>query len=161
MPGAAGRAELLQRRDRLALLEPHLPLVTIAPDGRDQLARERVDHARADAVETAGGLVIALLELSAGMENGEDHLERRFSGLGMHIDRNPAPIVFDTDRGAVLVQRDADVRRVPVHRLVDRVVEHFPDQMVKAGRADATDVHAGALTNGLEAFENGDVFCGV
>ena len=76
-PGAAGSAQLLQRSDRLALLEPHLPLVAIAPDGRDQLARERVDHARADAVQPAGGLVIALLELSTGMEHREDHLERR------------------------------------------------------------------------------------
>ena len=59
------------------------------------------------------------------------------------------------------MQRDANVRGMPVHRLVDRVVEHFPDQMVKAGRADAADVHSGAFTNGLEAFENGDVFRGV
>ena len=37
----------------------------------------------------------------------------------------------------------------------------FPDQVVQAGAADAADVHAGALADGLEPFENGDVFCGV
>ena len=45
--------------DRLALLEPHLPLVAVALDGGDQIARERVDDARADAVQAAGGLVVA------------------------------------------------------------------------------------------------------
>ena len=32
---------------------------------------------------------------------------------------------------------------------------------MQPGDADAADVHAGALADGLEAFENGDVFCGV
>jgi hypothetical protein len=29
---------------------------------------------------------------------------------------------------------------------------------MEAGAADAADVHAGALPNGLEPFQNGDVF---
>ena len=50
------------------------------------------------------------------------------------------------------------LRRVTVHRLVDRVVERFPDEMMQAGAADAADVHAGALANGLEPLEDGNVF---
>ena len=59
------------------------------------------------------------------------------------------------------MQRHGDGRGVAVHGLVDRVVEDLPDQVVQAGRADAADVHAGALADGLEAFEDGDVFGGV
>ena len=59
------------------------------------------------------------------------------------------------------MQRDADVRRVAVHRLVDRVVERLPDEVMQAGAANAADVHAGALPDRLEAFEDGDVFGGV
>ena len=51
-----------------------------------------------------------------------------------------------------------DVRGEAVHRLVDGVVENLPDQVVQAGGADAADVHAGPLADGLEPFENGDVF---
>ena len=51
--------------------------------------------------------------------------------------------------------------RVAVHRLVNGVVEDFPDEMMKAGGADAADVHAGTLANRLEPFENRDVFSGV
>ena len=50
---------------------------------------------------------------------------------------------------------------VAVHRLVDGVVENLPDEMVEPGRADAADIHAGALADGLQSFENGDVFGGV
>ena len=57
------------------------------------------------------------------------------------------------------MERDDDVRGVAVHRLVDRVVEDLPDEMVQAGGADAADVHAWTLANRLEAFEDGDVFC--
>ena len=156
--GAARRADFFQAAGRLALLEGHLVLMTVALDGGDQLARQRVDHAGADAVQAAGGLVVAGLELAAGMEHREDHFERALLGLRMDVDRNAAAIVFDGDRGAVLVQGDADVRRMAVHRLVDRVVERFPDQVMQAGAADAADVHAGALANRLESLEDGDVF---
>ena len=69
-------ADLLQRANRLALLEAHLPLRAVALDGGDQLFRQRVDDAGADAVQAAGGLVVAVLELAAGMQHGEDHFER-------------------------------------------------------------------------------------
>ena len=79
----------------------------------------------------------------------------------MLVDRNAAAVVRNRDRRAVLVQRDGDVRGVAVHRLVDGVVEDLPDEMVQPGGADAADVHAGTLADGLEPFEDGDVFCGV
>src|SRR5690606_20293901 len=54
-----------------------------------------------------------------------------------------------------------DERRVPVDDLVDGVVDDLPQQVVQPGGAGATDVHAGALADGLEALEDGDVTGGV
>src|SRR4051812_45147887 len=48
-----------------------------------------------------------------------------------------------------------------IHRLVDRVVEYFPHEVMEACAADAPYVHAGALADGLQPFENRDVFRGV
>src|SRR5206468_1303812 len=57
---AASRGpKLLQRADRFALLEPQFPLRAIASHRGDQLLGERIDDARADAVEAAGGFVVA------------------------------------------------------------------------------------------------------
>ncbi len=102
--GAARRAGLLQRANHRALLEAHLPLRAVAPDRRDELLRQRVDDAGADAVQAAGGLVVAGLELSAGVQRRKDDLERAFLRLRMLVDRNSAAIVGDGDRRPVLVQ---------------------------------------------------------
>ena len=157
-PAAAGGADFLERRHRLALPESHLPLRSVALDRRDQLFRERVDDRRADAVEPARRLVVGALELAAGVEDGEDHFERALMRLRMLVDRNPAAVVHDRDRRSVLVQRHGDGGREAVHRFVDRVVENLPHQMVQAGAAHAADVHAGPLANGLQTFEDRDVF---
>src|SRR5690606_22949727 len=92
---AARGALLLERTLRLALAETHLPLLAVAPHGGRQLARQRIDDARADTVQAAGRLVVAGLELSAGMEHGEDHLERALLRSGVRIHRNAAAIVVD------------------------------------------------------------------
>ena len=115
----------------------------------------------ADAVQAAGRLVAAVLELAAGVEDGEDDLERAFLRGRVLVDRDPAAVVFHRDRRAIGMERDPDVRGEAVHRLVDGVVENFPDEVVQSGRADAADIHAGALPDRLESLENGDVFGGV
>ena len=80
--------DLLERRRPAALLEALLPLGAVAPDRRDELLRQRVDDAGADTVEAAGGLVVARLELAAGVQRREDHLERALLRLRVLVDRN-------------------------------------------------------------------------
>src|SRR5262245_10204827 len=156
-----GRAHFFQRSDWLALFEPHLPLGAVALDGGDELFRERIDHAGADAMKSAGGFVTAVLELSAGMEHGKDHFEGAFLRRRMLIDRNAAAIVLDRNGRSIFMERDPDIGRITVHRLVDSVVENFPDEVLQSRGATSDDVHAGPFPDGLEPFENGDVFRGV
>ena len=112
-------------------------------------------------MEAACRLVAAVLELSARVQHGEDHLERALLRRRMLVDRDAAAVVGDGDRAAVLVEGDDDVRGKAVHGLVYGVVENLPDQMMEAGGADAADIHARPLADRLEPFENGDVFGGV
>src|SRR5688572_12552418 len=95
------------------------------------------------------------------MEDGEDHFERALFRRGMFIHRDAAAVIGNRDGAAVGVERQGDVRREGVQRLVYGVVENLPDQMVQATGAYAADVHAGTLANRLESFEYGDVFGGV
>ena len=57
MPRAA--PSFFSAADDGALLEAHLPLRAVAPHRRDELLRQGVDDAGADAVEAARGLVVA------------------------------------------------------------------------------------------------------
>ena len=45
--------------------------------------------------------------------------------------------------------------------LVDGVVDDLVDEVVEAALTRRADVHARPQPDGLEALENGDVFCGV
>ena len=103
-------------------------------------------------MQPAGDLVGVVIELAAGVQGREDHLERALAGLGMNVDRDAAAVVGHRHRLAVGVERHDDPRGVAVHHLVDRVVDDFPEQVMKAGLVDAADVHARPAPDGLEAL---------
>ena len=151
---AVARADLLDRRLGLAAL------VFLGPDhavarGFDAHPRgQRVHDADADAVEAAGHLVAAAAELAAGVEDGVDDLERVLARRVL-ADRHAAAVV-DDDHGPVRLDRHVDRRGVAGHRLVDRVVDDLPDEMVQAADVGRADVHAGPAADGLETLEDLD-----
>ena len=116
---------------------------------------ERVDDGDTDAMQTAGHRVAATAELSAGVQDSENYLNGRFLLDRMLIDRNTAPVVDHTD-AAVSEEGYDDVGRIAGHCLIDRVVDDLVDQVMQSALARGADVHAGALANSVEAFENGN-----
>ena len=111
-----------------------------------------------DAVQAPGRLVVGAFELPARVQDGKDHLERALVGLRVLVDGDATAVVGDRDRRSVLVQRHGDGRGEAIHRFVDGVVEDFPDQMMEPGAADAADIHARPLPDGIQAFKDSDVF---
>jgi hypothetical protein len=158
---AAGRTGLLRWPKGISLLESLLPLGPVASDCGNELFRQRVDDAGADAVQTAGRLVTAVVELPTGVQDRKNHLKRTLLTGGMPINRNTPPIVLDGDRRTVLVKGHPDGRGMTIHRLVYRVVQDFPHKVVESGGADTANIHTWTPPNGLQTLENRDVFCGV
>ena len=152
VPVFFGRPDLLELGDRIA------PFVGLGPDAIVPLDLEvqplgkRVDNGHADAVQTSGHLIGLLVELAAGMENGQDDLGRRPVLLLVPPDRDAAAIVDDRD-GVVDVYLDVDLGAVSGQGLVDAVVDNFVDQMVQALGAYAADIHGRPLANGLESLQ--------
>ena len=95
---AARGTELLHAADRSPLLVLLFPGGAVAADRRDELARQRVHDRGADAVESAGRLVVLPFELAAGVERRENHFERARLRLRMLVDRDPAAVVLNRDR---------------------------------------------------------------
>ena len=154
-------SDLLDRRRRLA---PGVFLgVDRAVAGRfhPHPLRERVDHAHADPVEAAGDLVARGIaaELAAGVEHGMDDFEGVLAG-GMLADRHAAPVVLHGQR-AVGPDRHEDLPGVAGHRLVDRVVDDLPDEVVEAAFVGRADVHARAPTDRLQPLQDLDARGGV
>src|SRR5690606_20223169 len=50
---------------------------------------------------------------------------------------------------------------VPGQRLVHRVVDDLPQAVHEAARVRGADVHAGTLADGVQAFEDRQMACGV
>ena len=120
---------------------------------------QRVDHRRPDAVQSPRGDVRAPAELPAGVQLGEDHLHPGEARLGLLVDGDAAPVVVHLGR-AVGVQRDLDVLRDAGERLVHPVVDDLPEAVHESAGIGRPDVHARALADRLEAFEDQEV-CGV
>ena len=97
-----------------------------------------------------------VVELPARVEGAEHDLEGALALL-VHLDRD-APAVVLHAAGAVDVEADLDELRVARHGLVDGVVDDLIDQVVEAADARVPDKHAGALADGLQAFEDLDRF---
>ena len=156
VPFSVARPELLHRPLRHAARELLAVGLAVELDRGDQPVGERVDDGCADAVQAAGDLVAVAAELAAGVQLGEDHLERGDAGARDLVDGDAAAAVDDRDR-VVRVDRHRDRVVVARERLVDRVVDDLVDQVVEAADAGRADVHARPQPDRLEAFEHGDV----
>ena len=89
--GAADAADVGRRHAALVFL---LVDVAVAADFHLAPLGEEVDHRDADAVQAAGGLVRALLELAAELQHAHHALERREAQVGMRLDRDAAAVVL-------------------------------------------------------------------
>ncbi len=80
--------------------------------------------------------------------------------LGCMSTGMPQAVVADGD-AAVFGDVDPDAVAAAGHRLVDAVVDDLVDELMQAALVGATDVHAGASPDSLQAFEDLNVFGGV
>ncbi len=127
----------------------------VAPDRDFEPLGERVGDAHAHAMQPAGktvGAARAFIELAARMQTGEDDFDRRHFLFGMHADRNAATFVLD-HHTTVGAERQGDVSAEAAERFVGGVVDDFLDDVQ---RIVGPRIHAGALPNRLEAFQDLD-----
>ncbi|MNL77981.1 hypothetical protein D3C87_2042720 [compost metagenome] len=67
----------------------------------------------------------------------------------MDVRRDTATVVGHGD-GAIGIERDGDDIGMAGQGLIDRVVDDFVDHVMKTGAViRITDIHAGALANGI------------
>ena len=133
-------------------------VLAVAVDLDDQPFGQGVDDGDADAVEAAGHLVAVATELAAGVQHGEHDLGGALAlvlARRERVDRDAPAVVVDL-ASAVGEQGDADAGAVARHRLVDGVVDDFPDQVMEPGQAGRADVHAWPFADRVEALEDLD-----
>ncbi len=150
---AADGADHFQRAGAVAVAEADAVLAAFALDVDLHQRGQRVDHRHAHAVQATGEGVVAVAELAAGVQPGQDQFDAGDLLLRVDVHRHAAAVVADL-AAAVLEQHDLDRFRVPGQRLVHRVVDDFLRQMV---RARGVGVHAWAAFDRVQAGEDFDV----
>ena len=78
----------------------------------------------------------------------------------MRVDGDAAPIVGHAQE-PVGFEVDLDAIGVALDRLVHGVVEHLGEEVMQGLLVGAADIHAGAPTHGLQAFQHLDIGGGV
>ncbi len=104
-------------------------------------------------MQTAGDLVAAAAEFTAGVQHGVYHLQSRSAGLGLDVHGDATAVVGDGD-GIAGIDGDGDVLAVARQRFVNGVVHNLVYQMVQSRAGCGTDVHTRALANSLQSFQN-------
>ncbi len=108
-------------------------------------------------MQSARGGIGLVRELGAGVQRGEDHLERRLVlELGVGIDRDAAPVVAHHDP-VVGLQLELDAAGVAGHGLVHGVVQKLGDQVVHGRLVAAADIHSRPTAHRLQPLEDLDI----
>src|SRR5262249_58500031 len=105
----------------------------IAPDFEIELVAERVDHAHAHAVQSAGNFVSGGIEFAAGVQLGHHDLRGRHAfAIHFHVVAGNAAAVINDGDGVIDVNGDIDAVGVTSERFVHRVVDNFVDQVMQS-----------------------------
>ena len=145
--------------DTLLGIADFVPLVVVQAVSFDddvQGLGESVDGGGTHAVQAAGGLVGGFFKLATSVEFGHDDFESGEAGRVL-VDGDAAAVVDDRN-GTVVAQKNVDLLAKAGDGFVDGVVDNFFEQVVETTSVGRADVHARAFADGLETFENFDVF---
>ena len=134
----------------VAVGEGHAVQLAVTLDGHLKVGRQCVDHRHPHPVQTAGTIVVALGELAACVQAGEDQLDTGQALFFVEIHRHAAAVILNT-QGAVAVQHHIDPTGVAGKRFVNAVIDHFLRQVI--GTA-GVGVHTRAFTNRVQAAQD-------
>ena len=107
-------------------------LVAVAMDRCRHLDRERIHDRRANPVQATAATVILIRKFPACMKHRQDDFQCRLLVLLVLVDRDAATVIADCARAPIFMQSHFDVGTMPGQVLVDRVVDDFPQKMMKS-----------------------------
>src|SRR5262245_1562369 len=129
--------------------------LAVAADLQVQFLREGVHAGNAHTVKASGDLIGAVLKFPSRMEFRHHHLGGGHFLSGMHVHGNPAAVVLHGD-GIVDMDGHLDLIAETGQGLVNGVVHHLINKMMKARTCRGADVHGRPLSNRLQPLQDFD-----
>lgn len=106
-------------------------------------------------MEAAGDFIATVVELAAGVEDGEGDFDGGFFQFWVGVHWDTAAVIGDGD-GAIDIDFDGDSGTVTGEGFIDGVIDDFVDAVMEAALEGIADIHSGAFSDGFEAFEDLD-----
>ena len=103
-------------------------------------------------METTGGLICLIVELSTRMQGRQDDTLRGHTLL-VHPDRDTTAIIAH-GTCAIRGQRHPYISAVSCQMLIDRVIYDLVDQVIETTLSHRTDVHTRSHTDRLQPLED-------
>ncbi len=132
----------------------------ISPDFKLEYFGKRIHDRNPNPMQATGNLVCFAVEFATRVQHGHDHFGRGNLFRRMHPCGYASTVVFDGDR-RIQVDRDGNIVAVSGQRFVDRIVHHFPYELMETFGRGIADVHTGRIPNCLKAFQNFYIFSAV
>jgi hypothetical protein len=151
--GVGRGAYLLHVIERLALGILLAESLALAVNLCGEMVAESIHAADAHTVQTTGYLIAPFVELTAGVQYCEHHLQGRAMLFLVHTYRDTAAIVGHTD-GIPLQDGDLHIGAEARQGLVYRVVYYLIYKMMESACGDVTDIHRRTLAYSFQAFED-------
>ena len=119
----------------------------------NQQGRKCVHTRHTHTVQTTRHFVATLIEFTTRVQHGQYNLESRFTLLLVEVGRDTTTVVRHADR-VILIDGYNDVVAETCQRLVNRVVHHLINQVVKSAYTDVTDVHRRTFSYCFKSFKH-------
>ena len=91
------------------------------------------------------------------MKFGHHEFNASKPSLSLDIHRNSPTIILDFNR-TIGGEGDDYLVAISGERFIDCVIDDLPETVHEAARVGGADIHSRALTDGIEPFEDGQVF---
>ena len=120
--------------------------------------RQGIDYRRTYAVQTAGNLISAAAEFTAGMKDGKYHLQSRHTFLLIDIYRDTTAVIH-YGNGVIGMNFYCDFVAEASQCFVNGVIYDFINQMMQTLGTGGADIHTGTLSYSLQTFQDLDLTC--
>ena len=114
---------------------------------------ERVYNGGTYTVQTAGNLISAAAEFTAGVEDHKYDLQSGTVFLRVETGGNAATVILH-GHASVFVDGQSDGVAPSGHSLVDGIVHDFVHQMVQTAGTGSTDIHTGTFSYCIKTLEH-------
>ena len=129
---------------------------SVAPNTEFEPGRQGINHGNAHTVQPAGNLVRIVIELSAGVKLGHNHLSGRNTFFLVNIDRNTAAVITNGCR-PVGIKDNFGFITITSQSFINGIIKNFINHVVQTRAViGIADIHPRTFAHGVQPFQNLD-----